>query len=496
MAIRVYFIQLVALGNQFPTPPQRRRDGCSECRRKKVKCDLRRPVCSRCTRFPKECRYGQNFVGERQRLKRQDASEQPPHSPIKPKVSLCTNMDESVVILPRQIHLNPSPFLSTEQYLFFLRLFATETAPRLFPAAPSIFVHQLVNRALETPHLLHALLASASSHHGRLMGDTAAISRTATLKFTSYAVSGLRAALNSPEEMLKAETTMTALALSTNDICNGNRDIWQAHLSGATRLLAAFLDRHAEAPSVADPFDLCLVKWFATLDVMANLTGIRTSLTDRDPCWYLDKIPDAQVGYVDDISGYSPELIPMLAQLGQMAGRQDLFMAAKCGAQFTLPRQLLEEAQELEYRIRSITDRTVSDSTSKNHDSALTVDLQHTHRAFVHASLLHLHRRVQLLPRDHSQVKEDITNIVNAVLNIDPFSPANILILWPMFTAGCETSFVSERDLIQKRMANMQSLGLGNYTRARDMLRMFWSSGSLLPWDIYFAEQGIQLVLF
>ncbi|KAB8268674.1 hypothetical protein BDV30DRAFT_8791 [Aspergillus minisclerotigenes] len=483
----------LACKGQDPKPPQRRRDGCSECRRKKVKCDLRRPVCSRCTRFPKECRYSLNVISERQRPRRQDSAERP-RSPIRPPVRLC--VDESFTILPRQLHLNPSPFLSTKESIFFLRMFATETAPRLFPAAPGIFVHQLVNRALETPHLLHALLASASSHHGRLVGDTAATSRTTTLKFTNFAVSGLRTALSRTEEMPKAETTMTALTLCTNDICNGNRDIWRAHLSGATRLLASFLDLQAEASSVADPFDLCLIKWFATLDIMAILTGISASPTDREPCWYLDKIPGTQVGYVDDISGYSLELIPMLAQLGRMAGRQELWTAAKYGVQSTLPGQLLEESRELEYRIRSITARTVSDFTLKNHNSPLTVDLQHTHRAFVHASLLHLHRRVQLLPRDHSQVKEDITNIVNAVMNIDPFSPANILILWPMFSAGCETSFVSERDLIQNRMANMQNLGLGNYTRARDMLRIFWSSGSSQPWDIYFAEQGIQLVLF
>ncbi|KAE8360885.1 hypothetical protein BDV27DRAFT_34418 [Aspergillus caelatus] len=486
--------QSLAHEGQAPKPLQRRRDGCSECRRKKVKCDLRRPVCSRCTRFPKECRYGLNFVSERQRPRSQNSAERPLRSLIRPDVRLC--IDESFSILPHQLHLNPSPFLSTKESLFFLHLFATETAPRLFPAAPSIFVRQLVNRALETPHLLHALLAAASSHHGRLVGDFSARSRTTTLKFTNFAVSGLRTALSRTEEMPKAETTMTALALCTNDICNGNRDIWRAHLSGATRLLTAFLDSHTVASGVVDPFGLCLVKWFATLDTMANLTGVSASPTDRDPRWYLDKIPDTQVGYVDDISGYSPELIPMLAQLGQMAGRQDLCTAAKYDVLFTLPQQLLEEAQQLESQIRSITDRTVSDSTLKNHNSALTVDLLHTHRAFVHASLLHLHRRVQLLPRGHSQVKEDITNIVNAVLNIDPFSPANILILWPMFSAGCETSFVSERNLIQDRMANMQSLGLGNYTRARDMLKIFWSSGSSMPWDIYFAEQGIQLVLF
>ncbi|KAE8390252.1 hypothetical protein BDV23DRAFT_155767 [Aspergillus alliaceus] len=473
--------------------PQRRRDGCSECRRKKVKCDLRRPVCSRCTRYPKECRYGFNFISERQHPKRQESVKRHHRSPTRPAISSSVN---ETLALPHQLHLNPSPLLSCRESLFFLRLFATETAPLLFPAAPKLFVHQLVNRALDSPHLIHALLAAASSHHGRLVGDRSTRARTTTLKFTNLALSSLRTALCRTEDMSKGETVMTALALCTNDICNGNRDIWRAHLSGAMRLLAAFLDHHSNMSSVADPFDLCLVKWFATLDIMASLAGIGTSPADEDRCWYLNKLPDTDPGFVDDISGYSPELMPMLARIGEMASRQDLRAAIEQGTQFILPRQLLEEAQELEASIISISDRAVSEATLKNHGSALAADLRHTHCAFVHATLLHLHRRVLLLQRDHGQVTEDIAHITNAISRINPLSPANILILWPMFSAGCETNLISERNLIQNRMGNMQNLGMGNYTRAKELMRAFWMSGSALPWDVYFAKLEIELVLF
>ncbi|KAF7589801.1 hypothetical protein BBP40_003863 [Aspergillus hancockii] len=229
---------------------------------------------------------------------------------------------------------------------------------------------------------------------------------------------------------------------------------------------------------------------------MANLAGIDANPAEKNRCWYLNKIPETRVGYVDDISGYSPELIPLLARLGQLADRQELPVAVEHGVQITLPQELLEEAQGLEASIMCLTERTVSDATLENHGSGLASDLQNTHRAFIHATLLHLHRRVLLLPRDHIQVMEDIVNIINAVQLIDPFSPANILILWPMFSAGCETNHASERNLIQDRMSNMQSLGMGNYTRARDLMRKFWMCDSSLPWDVYYARLGLHLVLF
>jgi hypothetical protein len=150
---------------------------------------------------------------------------------------------------------------------------------------------------------------------------------------------------------------------------------------------------------------------------------------------------------------------------------------------------LIAESRILESEILSLVDCRIPDS---HHH----VELQSTHLAFVHSALLHLHRRVQLFPKDHEVVKTDLFNIINAVKQITPFSSANILILWPVFSAGCETEDLEQREFIDSRMGDMQSHGMGNFTRARELLIKFWASKTTLPWDSYFANLGLELVLF
>ncbi|RAK96782.1 transcription factor domain-containing protein [Aspergillus ibericus CBS 121593] len=440
--------------------PQRRRDGCSECRRKKVKCDLRKPVCSRCARYPKGCIYtlSVSFVSPKSR---------PAKTPDPIDLSILAN----------QPCLTLSPFLSSTESKFFMHVLATQTAPVFFPAAPKLFVDRLISAALDTPHLLYALLASACSHHGRLIGDSTGTSRTACLKFTNRAISGLNSALNEPTQMLQPETAMTAMTLCTNDVCNGNMHVWRMHLAGVMRLLTAFLEQPF---NMADSFTLCLVKWFTTLDVLAGLSS-SSSITHG----LLEHFVEAFPSEVDDICGYSLELVPVLTRIGQLAHQTDI-----------LSHQNVQEAEMLDLTLRLLLDRTVPSSTLTTHGPELVHELHHTHLAFVHCALLHLHRRVQGLPRDHPAVRDDIQNILTAIQHIRPFSQANILILWPVFSAGCETTVTAERDLIHTRMTNMRSLGMGNFTRARDMLEVFWASESPLPWDAYFAQQGLELVLF
>ncbi|PWY89646.1 hypothetical protein BO94DRAFT_545618 [Aspergillus sclerotioniger CBS 115572] len=438
---------------------QRRRDGCSECRRKKVKCDLRKPVCSRCARYPRGCIYtlSVNFVSPQPRTRSPDQA-------------------TDLSILANQPTLTLSPFLSSAESKFFMHVLATQTAPVFFPAAPKLFVDRLISAALDTPHLLYALLASACSHHGRLIGDNSGTSWTACLKFTNLAISGLNSALNEPTQMLQAETAMTAMTLCTNDVCNGNMNVWQMHLAGVMRLLTAFLKQPS---NMADSFTLCLVKWFTTLDVLAGVSS-STSITHG----LLEHFLETRPSEVDDICGYSLELVPALTRIGQLA-RQD-----------TLSHQDMYEAQMLDLTIHSLVDRDVPSSTLNTHGPELAHELQYTHLAFVHSALLHLHRCVQGFPRDHPDVCADIHNIVAAIQHIRPFSQANILILWPVFSAGCETTVPEERDLIHTRMTNMRSLGMGNFTRARDMLEAFWAAASPLPWNVYFAQKGLELVLF
>lgn len=246
------------------------------------------------------------------------------------------------------------------------------------------------------------------------------------------------------------------------------------------RLLGAFLDSQGTLP-IADPYIQCLVKWFTTMDVLAGLSGLGTGGVISSDTGLLDRSFDLLNPHVDDICGYALKLAPLLARLSQLMQRQ----------YHTEPRMqqdALTEARGLEIEILCLVECSVSGGDSP--------ELQSTHLAFVHSALLHLHRRIQKLPRDHETVKEDTRKIIAAVEDIPPFSSANILILWPMFSVGCETDDIKERDFIHNRMGDMQSLGMGNFTRARELLNKFWASETSLSWDIYFANLGLELVLF
>ncbi|KAJ5564305.1 hypothetical protein N7513_000547 [Penicillium frequentans] len=370
-----------------------------------------------------------------------------------------------------------SPSLSTTESRFFMHVFRTETATRLFPAAPPVFLERLITGALEKPHLLYALLAAACSHHSRLVQqEMHQRLMVACLKYTNLAISNLRSALADDNEMLQPETVTTAMTLCTNDVCNGNMDIWNVHLDGVIRLLTAFME-HQKENSQIDPYAQCLVKWCITMDVLAGFSGRRTVQSGL-----LAQVSNSSVDEIDDICGYSLELAPILAQLPQLAKSQKQLSTTS-------------EAEILEAKISRLDGATVSEAKLDSMGD-LAIELHYTHLAFVHSALLYLHRRVQNLSRNHVKVRKDVTNIIDSIRRIGSFSLANILILWPMFTAGCETEIISERQYIQTRMNNMQCFGMGNYTRAREYLFNFWASETSLPWDVYFSQLGKEVVLF
>ncbi|KAJ5202215.1 hypothetical protein N7449_004294 [Penicillium cf. viridicatum] len=362
-----------------------------------------------------------------------------------------------------------------------MHIFNTETAPRLFPAAPALFLQRIIASSLETPHLLYALLASACSHHSRLVQDTGPKSKLSCLRFTNLSISSLRSALSETDATLTAETVTTAMALCTNDVCNGNMQTWRTHLGGVMRLLGSFLDTQG-TPRIADPYIQCLVKWFITMDVLAGLSGSSTSGVMSSDTELLDRSFDLLNPHVDDICGYSLKLAPLLTRLSQ------LVLQRQCHTEPRMQQDILAEARTLEIEILSLVECSVSGGDS--------LELRSTHLAFVHSALLHLHRRVQTLPRNHETVKEDIREVIAAVEDIPPFSSANILILWPMFSVGCETNDTKERKFIHNRMGDMQSLGMGNFTRARELLSKFWASKTSLSWDTYFSNLELELVLF
>lgn len=126
----------------------------------------------------------------------------------------------------------PSPYLANAHSRLEMHHLIAKTATTVFPLASQSFIDRLMLSAMGTPPLLYALLASFGSHHARRMTSCSSESEKTTLMFTNQAISGLPAALaqDDASKTLKADTLMTAMALCTNDVCNGNLDVFRMHI--------------------------------------------------------------------------------------------------------------------------------------------------------------------------------------------------------------------------------------------------------------------------
>ncbi|KAK9365108.1 fungal-specific transcription factor domain-containing protein [Lipomyces kononenkoae] len=314
--------------------PKRRKNGCTECRRKKVKCDLLHPVCTRCSRYPRGCKYESKFVFMHRRTENDQSNitwlsntSSSPHSHAGHQ-TISTQL--SITGKPSI----PSPDLANKQTQMAVHQAIAKTATTVFPLASRSFVDRLLSSAIGSPPLLYALLACFGSHHSRRMTVSSSESHKTTLMFTNRAISGLRTALahDDASKALKVETIMTAMALCTNDVCNGNLDVFRIHLKAIRRLLLSFI---SSLPIDAkgtneDLLNVYLVKWFAALDVSAGLSLFYQNRQNDDQrdngggskYWTNHRIFNPSEDVVDDICGYSLNLVPIFSEIGNLAQMQ------------------------------------------------------------------------------------------------------------------------------------------------------------------------------
>lgn len=394
----------------------------------------------------------------------------------------------------------PTNVKSSPEVNFFLHHYYTHTSSVIFPLSlgSNPLREVLLQAALGTPHLLHALLASAANHYGQLRGPITEMTSRAIAKFTHTAILGLRQGMMDPNEVCKIETVSTALALCTSDVISGNMSSWRFHLSGIHKLILSAQEIGVASP--VDPAWMFLVKWYETLDMFAGISGLRKSIVHHGK-----HRSTTNVGYIDEFVGFSLELMPLLVRIGRMARRQqkrkDALRVGEDSDDESLRRQLCgdmgHEVRRIESHIYAILDRKAHPPLFENAQcKAMAQDMELTHQAFIYASLLHLYRRVADLPKEHVKPAYAVYQIVDTVQRLPPGSVANILILWPVFTAGCETDNLVQRNFIKERMRSIEAFGMGNVSSAIDAMTAYWNSGTNERWDIFLDRQGDDIVLF
>ncbi|KAJ5160236.1 uncharacterized protein N7482_007240 [Penicillium canariense] len=410
--------------------------------------------------------------------------------------------------IPQTISTTASPIISSSETRFFLHHYINNTAGVIFPLSlkANPLSEALLQSAMNSSHLLYAFLACASSHYISLRGDPTGEMTKSVTKFTNAALNGLRLAMIDPNQAGKLSTLTTALALCTSDVISGGLNTWRIHLSGASNLIASVFELQSNDDSVStqDPTKLFLIKWFALLDIFAGVGGLRKS-SNAGSYWSLPTSNDTG-GYIDEWTGYSLELIPIMAEIGKMARiqrkRSKVISLDDDGSEDEAASEqsrmeTVEDIQRVESQIYALYDRTTHPDLDSNPATKTTAqEMRHIHRIFLHTNLLHLYRRVQGLPKEHPKPAHAIHMVIELLLKIRSTSMANILCLWPVFTVGCETEDEFQRQIIKDRLANMEAFGMGNVQSARKAMAEYWECGAKERWDIWLEDRGFDLSLF
>lgn len=453
-------------------------------------------------------------------------------------------LDHIPTALNHPLIFMPSDLLLSSESRFFLHHYQLHTSSVIFPFSPQCnpLRETLLQAAVTTPHLLYSLLASACSHYNRLRGYSSPDMAKTVFKFTKPALAGLRTAVSDHSSAHKMETISTALALCTSDVISGDLSMWRTHLQGVKNLLFSAITRDngeggnasdghsssikdfhrsslTSALTITDPTQLILMKWFAALDIFAGVSGLGKS-TLPDGHYWSSTTTDYSRGYVDDFLGYSLELMPLLAKIGRMARVQQkrakiaLAAAAASRTMMTNDRdsadsedeeaveemyahcqlrpETLVEIHSIESQLYTLFERSAPPTTKPD----MAEEMHLTHRIFVYAALLHLYRRVQNLPKSHIKPAHSVYMILETLEKLHTDSTANILILWPLFSAGCETDDAEQRQKIEESMRMMGRFGMGNVERARKAMEAYWEAGAEGRWDLFMEERGWDIVLF
>ncbi|CVL05758.1 hypothetical protein FPRO06_13590 [Fusarium proliferatum] len=511
---------------------QRRRAGCTECKRKKAKCDEKRPSCSRCYKYPHLCSYELSVktfrVAKRKPASNAQIKTQPPFTDVTaggqqvslaPSSAVTSNqlisytdtsdtfdssflsssmLDDSSDFLisfpalspPRlsfSISLPSSPPLRSDPRRIYFQHFVAHTAIVYWPLQPDMALSLIIPAADLSPCIMGAMIAASSSQLFRMARNPE--SKSAAISATVECLGNLREAITTPGfGNLGVAILPTTLMLATTCVCAGDTTTFRKHLNGALHIVQRDKSKYS-----LDPLWWMSLKWLVHLLLMNRLSGLplpsRQTKGFIDWDYLLTCMPD--LGRIDLTSGFSRELVTALNIVCELSEPRCMNVDASA--------QLYENdlacstsPQELEVQLIELRKKTASTVT----DTVLRTELEASHRLFTDATLLCLYRRVNELPKDNPKVQTTVNSIINSLHNIDKQSPVHAQLLWPLLAAGCDSTTYAERTVVVETMESMTARGMGSYENVLEFMRDYWKNGGDMRWDLFAKQTGKDLVLF
>lgn len=329
----------------------------------------------------------------------------------------------------------------------------------------------------------------------------------------------LRRALNDPNQSISNANIATGIMLASLEIVSptafGYQIPWQRHLGLARDLIASRPDgiRWTRSWTQEDQVRAFLWSWLAYLDVMGTFSGGRHESSTAWILAYQKDEYEEEWDEIDCIMGVTTRGVYILAKIAELAKECDVLRASDARASgrtatttadgpapaparpkaWEPPKDIVTRAWALEDEASASMSRPPQ--PCKHLHASGNVARWEPHEmaalseAFHWAGLVHLHRRVLAKASGHEDVQAAARKI-HACLGVVPLGgDAEASMLFPLFTAACETADPEARARAVERMDSMARSGFLQVARTRALIEQVWETGQ--PWEALLTTEFV-----
>lgn len=330
---------------------------------------------------------------------------------------------------------------------------------------------------------MNLLLAYSASHRARLLQQPEPATRIAL--WVRDVFPKLRFALNDPNSNVSNANLATAIMLASLEIISpktfGISVPWQQHLFMARSMVFA---RGGVRSMYYERSDVSrfLLRWFAYLDVLGSLvdgpadppspTGsVHSPLDERSKSgWLYEYDFDDEMDYqIDCLFGFTGRCITILALIAELARECDINRIdgdKNIRAEWAPSEEVIARAEKLIANLEAARTNAKVKSCQHLHSAGEaayqwdTREMAATNEAYHWAGLVHLHRRILGKTTTHPDVKDAVSEIIRALNKVRKGSSAEFCLLFPMFTAGCDTQDEKQKQFIMDRFRGIEDFGM------------------------------------
>jgi hypothetical protein len=347
------------------------------------------------------------------------------------------------------------------------------------------FQNILPKMALQDANLMNLLLAYSASHRARLLQQPEPAIRIA--RWVKDIFPNLRHDLNDPSRIVSNSNLATAIMLASLEIISpkafGVAIPWQKHLGTARQIIAArggAKSIHRDRSRASD----FLLRWFAYLDILGSLIGGPNDLPSaggngEGVDYDLDDGDEENDYQIDCLLGFTSRCVTILAKIAHLAKISDserIDCNQNIRADWKPDEKTEARAEKLISDLENARTNTRIQPCPHLHSAGEAAyqwdfqEMQATNEAYHYAGLVHVHRRILGKPSSHPDVQTSVREISGALYKVRKGSTAESCLLFPMFTAGCDSLDEKQRNAIMERFRGVEEFGMSHVCMAKILM--------------------------